>query len=198
MGHILSPSTTFVYWWPLSPCVPSLRWRVNHKRVLYSLPSKLCEWENTRLARFWPTISGAVPEGIVCVWSGVDLKQYEYLPGFYDMHPYHGVVSCTTRLIHGHCPGVCGVCIRPFRRRTFFSTHLPPQRKLNGRLHIATMAELTIPEVEMAEKFVSDFYLSPANMKPSSPHAFTQAATLMFASMWWKSPERWWGGKGSW
>ena len=117
------------------------------------LPSKLCEREDTRLSRFWPTIRGAVPVSIVCVRGGVNLERIVDLSGFDNMHPYHGVVSFTTRLIHGHCPGVCGVCIRPFRRRTFFSTHLPPHRKLNGRLHIAAVAELTIPELEVVGRF---------------------------------------------
>ena len=119
------------------------------------LPSKLCEREDTRLSRFWPTIRGAVPEGIICVRGGVDLKLKEHLSGFDNMHPYHGVVSFTTRLIHGHCPGVCGICFRPFRGRTFFPTHLIPHGMLNRGLHIATVAELTIPDVEVVvDKFV--------------------------------------------
>ena len=52
------------------PTLQALKRRLKQKMVL---PSHCCERENTRLSRIRSTIRGAIPEGIVCVGSGVDL-----------------------------------------------------------------------------------------------------------------------------
>ena len=80
-------------------------------------PSKFCEREDTRLVRFWPIISSAVPEGIICVRGGVNLWSRAlilfqmfgnwplYARLFRKLHQFRGHLVWVSKMSH-ICPSL--------------------------------------------------------------------------------------------
>ena len=140
MGHILPPTLTFVHRWPLLPGVPSLRGKVKSQRMK-GLPSKLCEREDTRLVRFWPTISGAVPEGIIRVGCWIDLRNLRVIKLFQSYETDHCVQGCAAVFNNSE--------VRWWRHwcwGTRCPAHVPTSHEFHWGFNTTAVAKLPVPE----------------------------------------------------